>query len=96
VAWIALTAALALVGVGYVLGRTRPYVWLGDWTNWQLRFHLNRWVSRPRQIALFTLLLLTDTRRALHAWRHRKDPEPERAPAMTFRALPDHTVDEEG
>lgn len=88
-------AVVFLLAVGYVAGRVQPYVWLADWTNDQLRFHINRWVSRPRQIVLFTLLLLTDTRRTVHAWRHRKDPRPERAPALKFRTLPDHTVDEE-
>lgn len=78
-------AGLALLAVGYLIGRVRPYERLADWTNWQLRFGIDRWVSRPRQVVLFTLLLLTDTRRTVHAWRHRKDPEPERAPAMTFR-----------
>lgn len=85
---IAVTAAVALP-VGYMLGRLRPYERLADWTNWQLRFHLDRWASRPGQAVLFILLLLTDTRRTVHAWRHRKDPEPERAPAMTFRARND-------
>lgn len=80
--WLAIAAALA---VGYLLGRTRPYERLADWTNWQLRFEINRWVPKHRQVLLFALLLLTDTRRTVHAWRHRKDPEPERAPAMTFR-----------
>jgi len=83
VIWLAIAAALA---VGYALGRARLYTRLADWTNWQLRFHLDRWVSRPRQAALFGLLLLTDPVRTASAWRHRKDPEPERAPALKFRA----------
>lgn len=95
---LALLLAFGIVFLlGYTIGRIRPYDWLADWTNDQLRFHIERWVSRPRQAVLFTLLLATDTRRTIHAWRHRKDPEPERAPAMTFRTrIPDHTVDEEG
>lgn len=82
-------AALFLLAVGYLAGRIRPYAWLGDWTNDQLRFHIDRWVSRPQQAALFTLLLATDTRRTVHAWRHRKDPEPQKAPAMTFKTRQD-------
>lgn len=78
----ALATALALLAAGYALGRYRPYDRLADWTNWQLRFHLDRWTSRPRQVALFALLLLTDTRSAVHAWRHRKDPDPPRSPAV--------------
>lgn len=84
--WLLIVVALA---VGYALGRTRPYDRLADWTNWQLRFGIDRWVSRPRQVVLFTLLLLTDTRRTVHAWRHRKDPEPPQSPAMTFRSNDD-------
>lgn len=81
--WLAIAAALA---AGCGLGRLRPYERLADWANWQLRFHLGRWASRPRQAALFGLLLLTDPIRIVHAWRHRKDPEPERAPALKFRS----------
>lgn len=99
---LAIVLAVAfLLAVGYLAGRIQPYAWLADWTNDQLRFHLDRWASRPRQAVLFALLLATDTRRTLHAWRHRKDPEPERAPAITFRRIgdgpkiPDHRVDEE-
>lgn len=75
---------LAGVAVGYVLGRIKPYERLADWTDWQLRFHLARWTSRPRQAALFTLLLITDPRRTVHAWKHRNDPPPPRSPAPTF------------
>ncbi|MER5715758.1 hypothetical protein [Streptomyces sp. NPDC002132] len=80
--WLAVIAALA---VGYLLGRTRPYTRLADWTNWQLRFHLDRWTSRPRQVVLFALLLLTDPVNTVHGWRHRHDPPPPRSPAVTFR-----------
>ncbi|MHB9857656.1 hypothetical protein [Streptomyces sp. YIM S03343] len=72
--WLALTAALA---VGYLIGRTRPYERLADWANWQLRFHLDRWTTKPRQAVLFTLLLATDPARTVHAWRHRRDDEGE-------------------
>lgn len=76
-----LTAAAALAA-GYLLGRTRPWMRLGDWANWQLRFHLDRWTSRPRQAALFTLLWATDPLFMAHAVRHRHDPPPKRAPAI--------------
>lgn len=78
---VALTA-LALLVAGYTLGRYRPYRRLGDWADWQLRFHLHRWASKPRQAALLTLLLLTDPFGTVHAWRHRKDPPPPRSPAI--------------
>lgn len=80
-----LAVAAAFLVLGYTLGRVRPYEKLADWTNWQLRFHLDRWVPKHRQAALFTLLLLTDPINTVHAWRHRKDQAPERGPAMTFR-----------
>ncbi|MFD0555353.1 hypothetical protein ACFQ0X_43845 [Streptomyces rectiviolaceus] len=79
-----LTAVLIAVAllVGYALGRVRPYNRLGDWADWQLRFHLDRWASKPRQAALLTLLLLTDPFATVHAWRHRKDHPPPRSPAL--------------
>jgi hypothetical protein len=77
-------AALGLFAAGYALGRIRPWDRLADWADWQLRFHLNRWTSRPRQAALFALLLLTDPIRTIYAWRHRNDPPPLRSPALTF------------
>lgn len=73
----AVVAAAALL-VGYGLGRWRPWMRLGDWANWQVRFHLDRWTTRPRQVVLFGLLLATDPAHTIHAWRHRHDP-PERA-----------------
>ena len=79
---ITAAAALGLLAAGYALGRIRPYDRLADWADWQLRFHLDRWVSRPRQLALFLLLLITDPPRTIHAWRHRKDPPPPRSPAV--------------
>jgi hypothetical protein len=78
-------AAIALLAVGYVLGRLRPYQRLGDWADWQLRFHLDRWTSRPRRAALFSLLLITDPVPAIDVWRHRKDPPTPRSPATQIR-----------
>ncbi|MFI5525015.1 hypothetical protein [Streptomyces platensis] len=81
---VELLAATALLAAGYALGRLRPHDRLAEWTNWQLGFHLDRWTSRPRQAALFALLLLTDPINTVRAWRHRNDP-PGRGPALTFR-----------
>lgn len=78
--WIAAVALAA----GYGLGRWRPWMRLGDWADWQLRFHLGRWSSRPRQTALFTLLLLTDPVRTVHAWRRRNDPPASRSEPLRF------------
>lgn len=69
-----LLALLAALIVGYVGGRTRPYNRLADWADWQVRFRLDRWTTRPRLLALFTLLLITDPVRTLSAWRRRNDP----------------------
>lgn len=83
----AVAAALALLAAGYAIGRYRPYEKLADWTDWQLRFHLDRWTSRPRQVALFTLLLITDPVRTVYGWRHRHDPLPSRSPAVQIRSV---------
>ncbi|MGS2592050.1 hypothetical protein [Streptomyces hebeiensis] len=82
-----MTAVLtvAALAAGYGLGRWRPWLRLGDWANWQLRFHLNRWTSRPRQAALFGLLLATDPAHTMRAWRRRNEPSRPLAPAMRFR-----------
>ncbi|MFJ4703156.1 hypothetical protein ACIP5N_33900 [Streptomyces sp. NPDC088768] len=69
-----LALLLAALIVGYMAGRTRPYDRLADWADWQVRFHLDRWTTRPRMLALFTLLLFTDPARTLSAWRRRNDP----------------------
>ncbi|MFB7461258.1 hypothetical protein [Streptomyces sp. NPDC056188] len=82
--WLAITAAAA---AGYLIGRLRPYDRLATWVNWELRFHLDRWTSKPRQVALFSLLLLTDPVRTVHAWRHRHDPPPPKSPLLKFRKL---------
>ncbi|MFD5031684.1 hypothetical protein ACFWM0_14900 [Streptomyces sp. NPDC058405] len=83
-AWI---AAVAVLAAGYGLGRWRPWMRLGDWADWQLRFHLDRWTSRPRQAVLFGLLLATDPVRTVRAWRHRHDPPPPLGPAVRIRNI---------
>ncbi|MFD5899100.1 hypothetical protein [Streptomyces sp. NPDC060366] len=72
-----MTAAviLAALAAGYGLGRWQPWRRLGDWANWELRFHLDRWATRPRQAVLAALLLATDPVRTARAWRHRSDPD---------------------
>ncbi|MGX9921766.1 hypothetical protein ACWIG4_18150 [Streptomyces sp. NPDC002248] len=84
-----MTAALLLAALvaGYGLGRWRPWMRFGDWANWEMRFHLDRYTTRPRQALLFAALLATDTRETVRAWRHRHDPPPPREPAPTIRDL---------
>lgn len=69
-----MTVALILLALaaGYALGRARPYDRLSEWVNWQLRFHLDRWSSRPRQILLMVLLILTDPLNTFTAWRKQR------------------------
>ncbi|WP_328903245.1 hypothetical protein OHR86_27990 [Streptomyces sp. NBC_00441] len=81
-------AVLAALTAGYGLGRWRPWYRLGDWANWQVRFHLTRWNSRPREAALFALLLATAPAHTVRAWRHRNDPPPSRSPAVRIRTTP--------
>ncbi|MGW1468471.1 hypothetical protein ACWCPT_29515 [Streptomyces sp. NPDC002308] len=83
-----LIAAVALAA-GYGLGRWRPWLRLGDWANWELRFHLDRWNgTRPRQAALVVLLLATDPVGTIRTWRHRHDPPPPPAPPdLTLGAM---------
>lgn len=61
------------LAAGYGIGRGRPWQRLGDWAEWQLRLHADRWATVPRQIALVALLLLTDPAHLIRAWRHRQD-----------------------
>ncbi|MGV9803901.1 hypothetical protein ACWDTP_38270 [Mycobacterium sp. NPDC003449] len=80
----ALLAAAVLLAAGYALGRIRPWDRLATWANWEVRFHLDRWATRPRQTALFVLLLMTDPIGTVRAWRHRHDPPaPRSAPARS-------------
>ncbi|MFD5900981.1 hypothetical protein ACFWHG_05715 [Streptomyces microflavus] len=83
----ALAAVLAALVAGYGLGRYRPWMHLGDWANWQLRFHLARWdQTRLRLTTLFVLLLATDPVNTIRAWRHRNDlPARTRAPEEPTR-----------
>lgn len=64
---LAIIAALAL---GYVLGRVRLWLQLGDWAEEQVRLHLGRWVGgRWREAVLFLALAATQPRPAFDALR---------------------------
>lgn len=80
-------AALALLAVGYALGRYQPCRRASDWANWE--------VYRPQRptglrfAALWTVLstenlawLALHPRQGWHAWQHRNDPPPPRSPAV--------------
>ncbi|UOB09121.1 hypothetical protein MQE23_08650 [Streptomyces sp. HP-A2021] len=90
----AVLAALALLAVGYTLGRTRPVHRALNWANWQA-------YSRPtglRRAAVWTLLsaenltwLTLHPVQGWHAWQHRNDPPPPRSPAVKIRDLTEET-----
>ncbi|MEV4500364.1 hypothetical protein AB0J84_32330 [Micromonospora arborensis] len=83
---VALVAGLALAA-GYALGRLRPWVRLGEWANWQLRFHVDRWATRPRMAVLGLALVLTDPVGMWTAYRRRNEPPPPLAPPVTIRRI---------
>ncbi|MFF3617565.1 hypothetical protein [Streptomyces sp. NPDC002580] len=83
---LALGAVLALAALaGYAAGRLRPWARLGEWANWQLRFHVDRWSTRPRMAVLAAALIVTDPGGMWHAHRHRNDPGPPPAPPVRIR-----------
>ncbi|MDK1473664.1 hypothetical protein QNO07_09550 [Streptomyces sp. 549] len=84
---------LAALAVGYLLGRWQPWTRLGDWADWQIRIHPDRWIGRGwrREALLYAALLSTQPARALRAWRTRNDPTPPRSPAIR---VTDHTTEE--
>ena len=82
-------AALAVLIVGYVLGRYRPVRRAVDWANWQA---YGRRPAGARLWAVWVLLsaenigwLITHPVQGARAWKHRHDPPPSRSPAVTFR-----------
>lgn len=89
---LTLAAGVALLSVGYALGRIRPARRASDWANWQ-RY------GRPtglRWWAAWTVLsaenigwLIAHPIQGAHAWRHRNDPPPSLAPAPKIRRLTD-------
>ncbi|MFJ9427973.1 hypothetical protein [Streptomyces sp. NPDC101249] len=86
---LALAAVLA-AAAGYAAGRLRPWVRLGEWANWQLRFDLARWDTRPRSAVLAAALIVTDPRGMRDAYRNRRrDPEPAPAPVRVRSVDPD-------
>jgi hypothetical protein len=67
--WLTLGAV-----AGYLFSRLRPWQRLGDWADWQVRHHPDRWIgARGREAVLFAALLATQPARAVRAWRHRND-----------------------
>ncbi|MCX5522243.1 hypothetical protein OG342_05090 [Streptomyces bobili] len=85
--------ALALLALGYTLGRLRPLHRALDWANWQ-----SYRTARPaglRYAAMFALLsaenltwLAAHPAQGWHAWKHRNDPPPPRSPAVRINDRP--------
>lgn len=92
--------ALAALAVGYALGRARLGHRASQWAAWE-----SVRTRRPtglRYAAMWMVLsaenigwLIAHPVQGWHAWQHRNDPPPPRSPAVGFRRLPDHIVDEE-
>lgn len=64
-----------VLAAGYLIGRARPWVRLGDWAERQIRYDGRWWLAtRPRQAVVAAAFAATWPRAALYAWRHRNDP----------------------
>lgn len=75
----------AVLVVGYLLGRWRPWVRLGRWADLRTRDDGRWWLATgPRRFVVAAAHVLTHPRGSLYAWRHRNDPPPPRSPALTF------------
>jgi len=92
---ITAAAALALLAIGYALGRLRPARRISDWANW------HRYGKRPtglRYAAVWTVLsaenigwLIAHPVQGRQAWKHRNDPTPPKSPPLQFRRLGHNT-----
>jgi hypothetical protein len=61
------TTALTL---GYIIGRARPWLRLGDWADEQVRFYPGRWIGTfGREAFLYSALLATQPVRAFGVLR---------------------------
>lgn len=82
--WLVIVAALA---VGYALGRVRPAARASSWAHWLMydrsvtRRHPRWWLAQGVFLAEIVVLLTTQPRQTIHAWKHRNDPPPPRSPA---------------
>lgn len=87
---IAVLIAVALLCVGYAIGRYRPAHRMSDWAHWQTygkqqERRTARWWTVWAVLSVETLaLLLLHPVRTRHAWKHRNDPPPPHSPALQF------------
>ncbi|WP_328962943.1 hypothetical protein [Streptomyces virginiae] len=80
----------AAVVAGYLTGRTRPAQRASDWAArlvWRrpalTRREWRWWAAQPVYACQIAVLLATQPRATVHAWRTRNDPPP-RSPAVTL------------
>lgn len=89
-------SVLGAVFCGYWLGRARPWQWLGDWAEAQVRFEIRRTMaSWWRMRLVFAAHFATQPRATWHAWRHRNDPLPERETVTYDPTWTNRPTDEE-
>ncbi|MFJ3173772.1 hypothetical protein ACIPJK_23735 [Streptomyces roseus] len=82
--------------LGYLTGRTRPARALSDWAErlpWRRPGFSRRewrwWAAQPVYAVQIAVLLTTQPRATVHAWRTRNDPPPPRSPAPRIRTFPE-------
>ncbi|MEV6569962.1 hypothetical protein [Streptomyces sp. NPDC051577] len=85
-----LTLAAAALLAGYLIGRTRPAQRVSDWAErltWRrpsvTRREWRWWAAQPVYACQIAVLLATQPRHTVHAWRTRHAPPP-RSPAVTL------------
>lgn len=83
----ALLLAAAALAAGYTLGRARPGTRAFDWADHTIRQPdvtrrtVRWWACQPVFAVVILGQFLVEPRQTTHAWRHRHDPPPGRAPA---------------
>ncbi|MFI9079155.1 hypothetical protein ACIGW8_22245 [Streptomyces sioyaensis] len=88
-----LILAAAALATGYTLGRLRPWDRLDTWVWRRLTFG-GRWTrTRRGQVIVLAAHALVRPAATVHAWRHRHDPPPGRAPAPIVHPIDPEETD---
>jgi hypothetical protein len=80
-------AAVVALLAGYAVGRVQPARRASDWATWRkydqsMRRHSARWWAVFVVLSVENIAwLIAHPRQGWHAWQHRNDPPPPRAPA---------------
>ena len=81
-----ITVLVAAFATGYLTRAVGPWRRLANWADRQLAGDGRWWIgSGPRTVLVASVYLLTWPHAAVHAWRHRNDPEPEPLPPVYDR-----------